>query len=296
MEQLIDNQSTPLFIQIHDYINSTNAKNKELFCRLLHIVGYAESAYLQHIEVLIMKRFYIHLRDDTEYLNKYDLMSVFNFFTREANQSHLQEIFDDYEGYIQPFSETCFDVCRRFMLLCRYNIAYSFALISNESFNEHIIINKFKHIISNDWFFNSSLVQNNLNVSCLDNCLHSINEYAVLFSGLSRIDENASQNEEHENNCNGDEYLSFSVKCENANIIITSFIYCSGCSYIKKQIRTLNLNDFNYDRFNLLRDISIAYSQYHYKPINTININDLQKIIIKDVCNSTGLRDDQYTF
>ena len=245
-----------------------------------------------------MEHFYKHLRDDTEYLNKYDLMSVFNFFTRNINQSHLQEIFDDYEGHIKPFSETCFDICQRFMLLCRYDIAYSFALISNESFNESKLIDKFKHIISNDWFFNSSLVQNNLNISCLDNCLHSINEYAVLFSGLTRIDENVSQNEEeHKNNCNGDKYLSFSVKCENTDIIITSFIYCSECKYIfDKQIKTLNLNDFNKVQFGLLRDKMIAYSQYHYKPINVININDLQKLIIKDICNSTGLQDDQYTF
>ena len=70
----INNQSTPLFIQIHEYINSTNTKNKEFFRRLLHIVGYVQFADLKHIEVLIMEHFYNHLRNDTEYLNKYDLM------------------------------------------------------------------------------------------------------------------------------------------------------------------------------------------------------------------------------
>ena len=294
----INNQSTPLFIQIHDYINSTNTKNKEFFRRLLHIVGYAQFADLKHIEVLIMEHFYNHLRNDTEYLNKYDLMSVFNFFDRNVNQSHLPEIFDDYEKYIQPFSENCFDICRRFMLLCRYNIAHSFKLISNESFNEPMLINRFRRVIFNDWFINSSIVQDYLNVSCLNNHLHSINEYGVLFSGLTHIDENVSQNEEaHKNNCNGDKYLSFSVKYENTNIIITSFVYCSECKYIfSKQIKTLNLNNFNNVQFSLLGDKLIAYSQYHYKPINAVNINDLQKIIINDVCNSTGLRDDEYTF
>ena len=45
----INNQTKPLFIQTRDYINSTNTKNKEFFCRLLNIVGYAEFVDLQHI-------------------------------------------------------------------------------------------------------------------------------------------------------------------------------------------------------------------------------------------------------
>ena len=293
----INNESTPLYIQIREYINSTNAKNKEFFRKLLNTVAYAEFADVRHIEVLIMKHCYNHLRNDTEYLKKYDLMSVFNFFYQYSNQSHFPEVFDWYEKYIRPFSETCFDICRRFMMLCRYNIAYSFALISNQSFNECVIINKFYPVISNDWFINSSIIKDKLNVSCFNNHLHSVNEYAITFADYPRIDENVSQNEEHENNCNGDKYLSFSVKCENTNIIITSFIYCLECKYIfDKQIKTLNLNEFNDIQFILLRDKLIKYSQYHYKPINVININDLQKLIIKDICNSTGLQDDQYTF
>lgn len=294
----IDNRQTPLFIQTRDYINSKNAKNKEFFCRLLDIVDYAEFVDLQQTEVLIMKRLYNHLRDDSKRFKKHDLMSVFNFFTQGIEQSPLSEVFDDYENYVEPVLETYIDICRRFMLLCRYNIAYSFALISNESFSELMLIDRFHRVISNDWFINSSIVQDYLNVSCLNNYLHSINEYAVLFSGLTRIDENVSQNEEeHKNNCNGDKYLSFSVKCENTNIIITSFIYCSGCKYIfSKQIKTLNLNNFNNVQFSLLRDKLIKYSQYHYKPINVDNINDLQKLIIKDICDSTGLQDDEYTF